>query len=120
MEDSGSQGTSIFDAGGSSVQLTDLDSFALDNNLNVGFIKCDLEGVGLEALHGMAETIKRDRPVLNIAVYHNPREFFEIKPALDEITSELDYKITFERHYPLNDRMYDIVVFAYPKELDHE
>ena len=118
MHDSGGQGTSILDQGNDMVQVTDLDSFVIENNLHVGFVKCDLEGAGLEGTLGMAETIKRDRPVLNIAIYHNPKEFFEIKPALEKITVGLDYKITIERHHPLNDRMVEVVVFAYPKELE--
>ena len=120
MNDSGNPGTSVLDKGDCLVKLTDLDSFAVENNLNVGFIKTDVEGVGLEALHGMAATIKRDRPVLNLAIYHNPKEFFEIKPALEKITAGLDYKISIESHWPFCDRMYDILIFSYPKELDHE
>lgn len=120
MEDFGHQGTSVLNDGNTKVQLTDLDSFALENNLHIGFIKTDLEGVGLEATLGMAETIKRDRPVLNIAMYHNPKEFFEIKPALEEITFGLGYKIKIEHHHPFNDRMYDINIFAYPEELNRE
>jgi len=98
--------------------LTDLDSFVLENNLKVGFIKADLEGVGLEGTLGMAETIRRDRPVLAISIYHNPKEFFEIKPALDEITKGLDYKLTIEKHFPFPGRMVEVVVFAYPMELN--
>ena len=118
MEDTGGVGASVLDRGNSKVQLTDLDSFAIENNLHIGFIKADLEGVGLEATLGMAETIKRDRPVINIAMYHNPKEFFEIKPTLEKITDGLNYNITIERHHPFNDCATEIVVFACPKELE--
>jgi len=118
MNDSAHQGTSILYGGSHKVQLTDLDSFVQENNLRVGFIKADVEGVGLEAVLGMAETIKRDRPVLNIAIYHNPKEFFEIKPALDEITAGLDYKMTIAQYNPCVERFLGISVFAYPKELE--
>ncbi len=118
MDDSANQGTTVLAGGNDKVRLTDLDSFSKENALTVGFIKADLEGVGLEGLLGMAETIRRDRPVLCISIYHSPKEFFEIKPALDEIVRELDYKITIEKHFPFPDRMVEVAVFAYPNELD--
>lgn len=66
----------------------------------------------------MSETIKRDRPVLSLSIYHNPKEFFEIKPALERIVKTLNYKITIEKHCPFPQATVEIVLFAYPKELD--
>ena len=120
MNDTAFQGTTVLNKGTSKVQLTDIDSFTQENNLNVGFIKADVEGVGLEATLGMTETIKRDRPVVYVAMYHNPQEFFEIKPTLEKTTSELGYKFSIVKEYLLADRMLEVAVFAYPKELDHE
>jgi len=120
MHDSGHQGTTVLSKGTDEVQLTDLDSFAQENHLNVGFIKADLEGSALECTLGMKETIKRDRPVIAIDIYHSPKEFFEVKPALDEITAGLNYKITIEKNYTAPHRMVEAMIFAYPKELDDE
>lgn len=47
--DSAHTGTTILLEGNDKVQLTDLDSFVLENNLKVGFIKVDIEGTGFEA-----------------------------------------------------------------------
>ena len=98
--------------------LVNLDSFALENNLNIGFIKTDVESHGLECLRSMVKTIQRDCPVLCLSIYHNLKEFFEMKPLLDEITINMDYKITLEKYDPAALRPSDMVLFAYPKELD--
>jgi len=102
------------------VSLTDLDSYVNDYKINPGFIKADLEGCGLKALIGMANTIKKFRPVLSLAIYHSPEEFFEIKPLLTEITKDKNYKITIDRYSVQTDVVIDITIFAYPAELDEE
>lgn len=48
----------------------------------VGFIKLDLEGYGVRALRGMEKTIRKDRPVLSLSIYHSPEELFETKKVL--------------------------------------
>ena len=75
---------STLNAGGTdTVELTTLDDFAQKHNLRVGFIKADIEGSESSMVRGLLETLKKDRPVLSIAIYHNPRDFFEIKPFLE-------------------------------------
>ena len=118
FNDDGNMGTSLSKAGESKVDLVDLDSFAKERRLNVGFIKCDVEGAGVDALRGMRETIQRDRPVLMLAIYHGPIEFFETKPLLEEIVKDLDYKMMIKKYHPYPDMEIDIVLFAYPKELE--
>lgn len=70
-----------------------------------------------EALCGMQETIKKDRPVLSLAIYHNPQEFFECKPLLEKYTENLNYKITINCHHPFYDCNNGVILFAYPQEL---
>ena len=69
-----SQGaTSIFgqDAGGDRVGTVTLDDYVRQNNLpRVDFIKMDIEGAELPALHGARETIRRFKPRLAICLYH--------------------------------------------------
>jgi FkbM family methyltransferase len=121
INDTMNQGSNVFAYGNDRAYLTKLDSFVLENEIkNIGFIKADIEGSGVLGLRGGAETIKRDRPVLNLSIYHSPQEFFELKPLLEEITKGLDYKITIEKHFPFADRMFDVAVFAYPRELNDE
>ena len=118
INDMGGQGVSAFRKGDTETNFTDLDSYVMDNNLNVGFIKTDLEGYGLKGLRGMTKTIKTYRPVLSLAIYHTTEEFFEMKPLLEDITKDINYKITLKKFDVLYDSTAEIALFAYPAELD--
>lgn len=78
--------------GPSTVKLTTLDLFAEEKGVEIGFIKADLEGMGLKMLRGAIETIQRDRPVLSLSIYHNQEEFFGIYKRL----KSLDLNYAFE------------------------
>ena len=118
INDRGGQGVSALWIGDVEVYLTDLDSYVMEHDLNVGFIKADLEGYGLKALRGMVKTIRNQRPVLSLSIYHNPDEFFEMKPLLEEITNDINYRITLKRFDVSVDNTAEIALFAYPAELD--
>ena len=66
------------------------------NDLEVGMIKMDIEGMEMEALKGAEKTIKRDRPLLAICVYHKPGDTLEIMEYLHNIVPEYHYRL---RHY---------------------
>lgn len=122
IDDSGQNNTNLHTQGNLTVEITDIDSYVFDEthmNHTVGFIKTDLEGFGLNALKGMVKTIQTFRPVLSMAIYHSPEEFFEIKPYLEEITKDINYKMSIERHFPLFNTISGTVLFAYPKELEN-
>lgn len=107
--------TTLMNEGKSTAEIIPLDS-CREVDGTVGFIKLDLEGFGLQAFKGMIETIKRDRPVLAIAVYHNEDELFGIKPLLESLN--LNYRIEFK--CCSFDYMGELTLFAYPAELkDH-
>jgi FkbM family methyltransferase len=121
IDDAGNPGTGVGSLGNDKAHLVDLDSFVQEKRLNIGFIKADVEGHGIQCLRGMAETIKRDRPVLSLSIYHNPEEFFEVKPLLDEITIGLGYKITLEQPWPFPEHpLREIILFAFPMDLDED
>jgi FkbM family methyltransferase len=117
FSDTGRPGTNVFGEGEAAARLTDLDSFAEEHRLATGFIKADVEGAGVDALKGMARTIRRDRPVLSLACYHTPVEFFEMKPLLDRIVDGLGYRVSIERHWPFAGEMLEVVLFACPAEV---
>jgi FkbM family methyltransferase len=52
------------------VEMVTIDEEVERLQLKVGFIKADVEGFALAVLEGALATLKRDRPVLSIAVYH--------------------------------------------------
>ncbi len=115
------QRSSLSSCGETEVLLTDIDTVTDNLGLNVGFIKLDVEGAELDALEGMKKTILKYSPVLSVAIYHNPQEFFELKPRLEEITKDLNYVFTIRKlegnvYHPL----VETVVFAYPKNIIKE
>ena len=75
------------------IEVTDIDSFVRENNLNLGVIKLDIEGYELEAIKGAIESIKKFKPVLLISIYHHPKDFFEIKPLLEELNLGYEFKV---------------------------
>jgi FkbM family methyltransferase len=134
ITDSAQSNTSIYLQGEKSVQLRSVDSFAAEHKLNVGLIKIDIEGSESQAVRGMIQTIKQNRPVLSIAIYHNPYDFFEIKPYLESL--DINYKWMVRRiqtslilHMPLSSEswflrhvnsFFDTVLLGYPAELDDQ
>lgn len=71
------------------------DYWAKENKSNnkVSLIKIDIEGAEISALKGMEQTIRKQKPVLAISIYHRPEDFFQIKPWLETICSEYKYII---------------------------
>lgn len=76
---------------GENCEIITVDEFAKDKK--IGCIKFDLEGMESQALKGCLETIKRDKPLLMICLYHTPQDFFEIKPMLEELNLGYRFKI---------------------------
>lgn len=56
----------------------------------VDFIKMDIEGAELDALHGAIQTLKRFRPRLAIALYHRPEDVYQIPDFL--VSLNLSYR----------------------------
>lgn len=78
----------ITDNGEEKIKIITINDFVFNNDINVGLIKLDIEGFELDALKGAEKTIKKYRPVLSIAIYHNGREFFETINFIHKIYSE--------------------------------
>jgi len=75
------------------VQTISLDKFVEDNNIkNIGLIKVDLEGAEQRFLKGAEKTIKAQKPLLLISIYHTPSDFFDIKPLIE--SWNLGYEFT--------------------------
>ncbi|EAX95599.1 methyltransferase, FkbM family protein [Trichomonas vaginalis G3] len=94
--------------------ITTIDKEVSELNLKVGFIKADVEGLGLAVLRGGLKTIKRDRPVIELASYHSYDEFFGFPQLLFSLPNYL-----FEFHNE-NDIIYsfhEVAIFAYPAEI---
>ena len=68
--------------GNQKVNVTTIDNFRAENNLQIGLIKMDIEGAEYSAIKGAEETIKHQKPVLLISLYHTGLDFFEIPKLL--------------------------------------
>lgn len=79
------------------IKTMTIDNYVQENNLNVGFIKVDVEGAEQRLLKGALETIKSQKPLLILSIYHNPGDFFEIKPWIEKLDLGYNFKISKER-----------------------
>lgn len=94
------------------VQETTIDTFVSENNLNVGYITIDVEGAELDLLNGAINTIKTQKPILVISLYHKASDFFEIIPWVADLG--LDYEFEIFKEKPAS-FIADIVVQCRPK-----
>ena len=81
------------DSSGIAVEVTTLDKFVKENNLEVSCLKVDIEGFERYLLEGAMETIKLQKPVLIISIYHNGHDLFEIKPWIENLNLGYKFKI---------------------------
>ncbi|MCQ5128155.1 FkbM family methyltransferase [Butyricicoccus faecihominis] len=88
-----------------------IDSYVKEHALNVGLIKLDIEGNELAAIYGAEETIKKFRPILDIAIYHHPQDFFEIKPFIEKMNLGYHFLI---RKLVYHDLVTEVVLLGYP------
>lgn len=109
IEDCGSA-TSLLKQGSEEIQVTTIDDYVLENNLNIGVIKLDIEGYGLRAIKGAKNTIKQQKPILLLSIYHSSEEFFGLKSYLNSLN--LNYKIII-RKLGANKPFYDTNLIAW-------
>lgn len=83
---------------GKDVKTTTIDEFS--QNIKIGAIKLDIEGVEFSVISGALEAIKRDKPILLICIYHNAKDLFEIKPMLEDLN--IGYKFMVRDSEPCN------------------
>lgn len=99
--------------GNNKVKMITLDTFDEENDLNVGLVKLDIEGAEMDAFNGALEMLKKHRPVITSAIYHNPYEFFELKPLLEKHLSNYVFEI---RNLSPRVPHRETTLICYPKE----
>lgn len=86
-------GISKIDENGNDViETITIDELICDDD-KVTFIKMDIEGAELEALKGVAETIRRDKPRLAISIYHKPEDIIDILSYINYLVPEYRFWI---------------------------
>lgn len=78
-----------------------------------GVLKADIEGMGLKFLRGAEATIRRDRPLLSLSIYHNEEEFAGIYRTIREWNIGYHCEIRQFSPYVLHG---EYSLFAYPEE----
>ncbi|MDR2116864.1 MAG: FkbM family methyltransferase [Planctomycetaceae bacterium] len=94
------------------VPVVSIDDFVRKNSLDIGLIKLDVEGVESDVIEGAVETIKVHKPLLIISIYHNPKDFFEIKPKIE--SWNLGYRFLIRHLIPQHSTT-DFCLLGYPQ-----
>ena len=92
------------------VPMVTIDEVVAEHQLEVGLIKLDVEGVEPDIIQGALTTIKEQKPLLVIAFYHQPEEFYELKPFLESLN--LGYKFRVRRSC-ISSPLGEFVLIAY-------
>ena len=95
-------------------KIETLDNYVENHNIKVGLIKIDVEGAEQAVLRGAINTIKEQKPILLISIYHNFDDFFNIKPMLEELTNN-GYDFDFIQPILPNNATYEIMLLCEPK-----
>ena len=94
FSDSLGRGSSFSENGGDTLAVTKIDTlFAVQETT---YIKMDVEGCERQAIIGGINTLRRDKPKLNIAVYHRSEDIFSIPLQIHSV--EPSYKLYLRQH----------------------
>ncbi|GHN01469.1 hypothetical protein WSM22_29580 [Cytophagales bacterium WSM2-2] len=120
--DTGSAGLSLLRSAGKYDEIhvvrKTIDAIVKQNAIHPKFIKVDIEGAALDFVKGAANTLIQFRPVVSIAIYHNPYEFFEIKPMLEHLLKNYTFMIRKLSPGIRNNLIHsEVVLLGYPNEL---
>ncbi len=75
------------------IEITTLDKFVKENNLNVGLIKVDIEGAEQDFLKGALNTIKTQKPTLLLSIYHSMDDYLSIKPFIESLNLGYRFRV---------------------------
>lgn len=112
--DSGTEGTFLFDSSNEDeANICTLDVAAVDDEIQepVTYMKMDIEGSELAALHGAKHQISENKPKLAVCVYHKPEDFLDIWNYLRSLVPE--YKFYLRHHWKFE--MSETVLYAVPE-----
>lgn len=96
---------------GNNIEITSIDDFIQQHNIqNLGLIHLDVEGLETSVIQGDKHTIQKYKPILLISIYHNPEDFFDLKPMLEAWDLGYNFKIR-----KLARNRFELMLIGYPK-----
>lgn len=107
-------GSFISEGGKHPIEITTIDNFIRRKKINLGLIKMDLEGYELEAIKGAEKTIKKFKPILLVSIYHTGKDFFEIKPLIENWVK--GYKFMVRKLNPIHPTFETTLIGYYEKK----
>ena len=99
--------STLYGKGTQSVQVDTIDNLVKEK---VDYIKLDIEGAEQDAIDGAQKTIKKDRPILAICIYHKAEDWYKIPQKVLAIESEYDIYL---RHYM--EGIFESVMYFLPR-----
>lgn len=75
------------------IQIATLDSLFADKNIEISFLKADVEGFEFPMLLGAEKLIRLNRPKVSVTVYHNSNHFIEIMEYLKDLHSDYQFNL---------------------------
>lgn len=123
LADTGSAGFSLLRNRGKydeiSIEQRSTDYIADKYGISPRFIKVDIEGSAFDFAKGAIKTLTSFRPVVSIAIYHNPVEFFEVKPFLEGFLTNYKFLIRKLSAGVRNNLCHsDVFLIGYPLEAE--
>ena len=89
----GNNGHNFANISKETIKTTTLDKYVKKHNIKVGLIKVDIEGFEPYFLKGAIETIKEQKPIILLSIYHNYHDFFKLKLFIESLNC--GYKFNF-------------------------
>lgn len=108
---SSGSGSCISESGDNVIEVTTIDSIVKDDK--VTFIKMDVEGSELEALHGAKETIRKNSPKLAICCYHKENDIIDLYTYIKSFDREGVIYNFYLRHH--SNGASETVLYAIPQ-----
>ena len=68
--------------------------------MDVGYITIDVEGAERDLLNGAVNTIKTQKPILSVSLYHSIDDYFEIIPWIANLNLGYEFEVLKEQPWP--------------------
>lgn len=103
-------GSCIAAEGNIFVNTVSIDQFFSEHHISANLIKLDIEGFEMEAIMGARNTILRDKPRMQICLYHKLEDLYAIPLYIHKNFPECQYSFYLGHHR--NDGPYETVLYA--------